>query len=202
MVIVDAGEIGVHTDSRCIVLRPSLGAMARLGTPKEIVDTFISVMAPPEPQEGSSEQLNDALAVLFVCSDEDLSDVFGYWSETGYVPGSADRSHIVPLARCLLKHGVVGALPPLPRKASEEPKYVKEFDARAHVSLAMAHLGLSERDAWNMTMTALVGALRAKFPQSQSHEPGAKAPTKEEHDATMEWFERIEAARRLKQGVH
>ena len=54
----------------------------------------------------------------------------------------------------------------------------------------MAHLGIGERDAWAMTMTSLVAALRAKFPQ-----PKSASPTVEEHDATMAWFERVQAMR-------
>jgi len=101
-----------------------------------------------------------------------------------------------------MKHGITGALPDLPRKAGQEQEFVKEFDARAHVSLAIAHLGMSSAEAWQMTMTELVGALRAKFPQAESNAPGARAPTAEEHEATMAWFERVEAARKQKQGAH
>lgn len=200
--MTSSGEIGVHVAGSLIVLRPSLDAMASLGTPEEIVDIFVSVMEQPASVAAAEDQFGDALAVLYACTERDVSTIFGYWSETGYAPGEAPAAHVVPLARCLLKHGIVGDLPPLPRRADDEPKYVKEFDARAHVALAMAHLGLSERQAWGVTMTGLVGALRAKFPLAESKSPGAKAPTKEEHEATMEWFERIESARKSKQGAH
>ncbi|MCY1460465.1 hypothetical protein D9M71_780250 [compost metagenome] len=53
-----------------------------------------------------------------------------------------------------------------------------------------------------MTMTGLVGALRAKFPQAQSQAPGARAPTVEEHNAAMDWFEKIEEKRRARLGPH
>lgn len=92
-----------------------------------------------------------------------------------------------------LRHGITGVQPPLPRKADEDAEFVSEFVARDHVALAIAHLGMTEREAWAMTMTSLVGALRTKFPQAKSNAPGAKAPTEEEHSATMDWFEKIEA---------
>lgn len=198
MIITQVGEIGVHWGERTIVLRPSLYAMSRLGEPQEIVRVFSSVMG-----EDSDERLGDALATLFACTEEDVSDLFGHWSETGYVPGAIPAADVIHLARCLLRHGVVGALPELEHRPGDEgPEYVSEFDARMHVSIAMAHLGLSERDSWNITMTALVGALRAKFPRPESTAPGAKAPSKDEHQATMAWFERVELARREKQGAH
>ncbi|MEN1443551.1 DUF6246 family protein, partial [Pseudomonas aeruginosa] len=56
--------------------------------------------------------------------------------------------------------------------------------------------GLSEREAWSMTMTGLIGALRAKYPPTESNAPGARAPTAAEHDATMEWSDKIEAKRK------
>lgn len=140
--------------------------MTQLGTPAEIVDVFARVMSDPITEKHQADQFADALAVVVACSEQDLSDVFGYYDQDlVYRPGTADVEHLVPLARCLLKHGVTGALPPLPRRHDEEPNYSGEFVAREYVATAIAHLGLSEREAWSMTMTGLIGALRAKYPQ-------------------------------------
>ncbi|WP_338881574.1 DUF6246 family protein [Achromobacter veterisilvae] len=202
MILTEVGEIGVHVDGRDYVLRPSLYAMSRLGDPREIVGIYGDVMGEAVNDVGRRQQFSGALSVIFCCTDDDVCDVFGYWTDEGYVPGRVPPGHLLPLARCLLKHGVVGALPDPPRRADDEPTYTHEFDARGYVSLAMAHLSLTEREAWNLTMTGLMGALRAKFPPQESDAPGAKAPTKEQHEATMEWFERIEAKRRKSQGGH
>lgn len=202
MVLTQIGEIGISFEGRAYKLRPSLYAMTRIGEPVEIVRVYASVMS----EEPHVEQFDDALAVIYACSEDDLAELYGGHEGTEgglkYVPGAALTEHILPLARCLMKHGVTGALPELPRKAGQDPEFVKEFDARAHVSLAIAHLGMSSEQAWQMTMTELVGALRAKFPQVESNAPGARAPTAEEHNATMEWYERVEAARKQKQGAH
>ena len=191
-ILTEAGEVGVHVRGHCYVLRPSLAAMSRLGDPAEIVNMFASVMT------GNRQ---DALAVLFACSDDDLSGVFGYHdaSETGiqYVPGEADPEHIVPLAQHLVKHGITGVQP---EQKGAKGEYVKEFRAVDYVSMAVAHLSMSSVDAWQMTMTEFVGALRAKFPPEK--QPGDKAPTKEEHTQTMAWYERVEAARKAKKGAH
>lgn len=201
MILTEVGEVGVQAGEARHVLRPSLYAMSQIGTPAEIVSVFAAVMAEPP-------SVIDALGVVYACCEDDLTDLFGYVAPNPdgagliYQPGRAPVEHVVHLARCLLKHGITGALPELPQRPGEEPEFVKEFDARAHVALAMAHLGMSERDAWNTTMTALVGALRAKFPRVPSNAPGARAPTKDEHEATMAWFERVEAARRKRQGTH
>lgn len=203
MVLTEIGEVGVHAGDEHYVLRPSLYAMTQLGDPESIVATYASVMGDLVDASHDTEQLRDALAVLYACLDADISGQFGCFDEDGaYISGTAPVNHILPLARCLLKHGVVGALPPLPRKHDDDPDYVTGFVARDHVALAMAHLGITEKDAWNMTMTSLVGALRAKFPQQENNAPGSRAPTKEEHLATEAWFERVEAKRKAAQGTH
>jgi len=209
MILTEIGEVGVYAGEQVVRLRPSLYAMSRLGDPIEIVETFATVMGGAEDDAQARRLFQAALGVIYACAveDADPSSLFGTYETTSgaleYVPGVAPAEHVVPLARCLLKHGVTGALPPMPRRpGDDEPVYVKEFLARDHVATAMAHLGVSERDAWNLTMTGLVGALRAKFPPAESNAPGARAPTKEEHNATMAWFDKIEAKRKAAKGVH
>lgn len=198
MILTEIGEVGVHVDGRVHVLRPSLYAMSQLGEPSEIVEVYASLMADQVSPVGRREQFRNALAVVHACSEDDLSDVFGYLNERlKYVVKRADPRHILTLARSLITHGVTGALPPLPRPADQGPEYVAEFVPREHVAIAVAHLGVSEREAWGMTMTSLVGALRSKYPPKVE---GANAPTPEEHEATMEWYERVAQKRKQRKG--
>lgn len=196
-ILTDIGEIGVACDGRCIVLRPSLAAMASLGEPAEIVQIFARAM------EGD---LMDCLAVVFACSEEDVSDLFGYIDSTDkglkYIPGKVSIDDMRILAQALLRHGVIGVAKELPRPAGEEPQYLQAFEARELAAVAMAHLQMAEAEAWNMTMTGLVGTLRVKFPPSAQGAPGYDAPSIEEHDAAMQWYERVEAARAAQQGTH
>lgn len=206
MILTEIGEIGVHTGAVTYVLRPSLFAMSQLGSPAQIVDLFATVMADVELPRLQMAQLQDAVSVLNVCAGEgDVSGLFGYWEEGDqaleYRPGIVPKEDCLALARCLLRHGVIGAIPAELPRPGKEPEYLREFNARDMAALAMAHLGLNEREAWGMTMTALVAALKSKFPPAESNEPGARAPSKEEHEQTMEWFERIEAKRR-KRALH
>ncbi|AQS50724.1 hypothetical protein PAEH1_02640 [Paenalcaligenes hominis] len=194
MILTEIGEIGVSVDGRMYVLRPSLYAMTQIGEPDEIVRVYSSVMS----EQPHAFQFDDALAVLYACTPDDASgDVFGGYEPTKnglkITSGILPESHVVPLAQCLMKHGITGAHEPLPRKADDEPEFVKEFDARAHVSLAIAHLGMSSEQAWQMTMTELVGALRAKFPQTDA--PGANAPGIDEVEETLDWHDKVLAAR-------
>lgn len=199
MILTDIGEIGVHTAAGQYILRPSLYAMTQIGTPAEIVDVFARVMGEAFTPRQQDDQLADALHVVKSCSEDDLSAVFGEYDELlRYRPGIAPVDHLLPLARCLMKHGVTGSLPPLPRQNDDESNYTGEFVARDHVAIAIAHLGLTEREAWQMTMTGLVSALRAKYPPSASNAPGAKAPSAAQHAETMAWFEKVEAKKKAR----
>lgn len=198
MILTEIGEIGVMVGDNSYKLRPSLYAMSTLGSPDEIVEVYSRVML--------DESLEDALAVIYACSNDDLSGVFGTLNYVDGVPKSYGKKRryfefneervpaedILTIAKCLLKHGVTGALKPLPKKDGEQ-EYSSQFDAREHVSLAIAHLGASSKDAWEMTMTELIGALRAKFPPVETS--ASRAPSADEYDAAMEWFDRLEEAR-------
>jgi hypothetical protein len=178
-----------------------LYAISQLGTPAEIVSLYARIMG---DLQLTRRNIEDVLFICYTCMEGDAQIIgnivptqrpkFGT-SSVRFKPGPVPIENAVHIARSLLRHGVTGALPPLPQKPGEEPAtYTDEFDARANVSLAIAHLGASSEQAWQMTMTELVGALRAKFPPLESTGPGAKAPTREDHDQAMEWFAGVEAA--------
>lgn len=196
-ILTEVGEVGVHVGNTTLLLRPSLHSMSRLGDPAEIIETYGRVM------DGN---VMDALGVIFACTEDDVSDLFGWVEAKGgaskFAGGRVPPEHVVAIGQCLVKHGITGALDPLPRRADKEPEYVTRFVARDHVATAMAHLGLSEREAWNMTMTGLIAALRAKFPISDKDSPGGRAPTLEEHEATDAWYDTIKAARMGIHGAH
>jgi hypothetical protein len=215
MILSDVGEIGIHHGAETFRLRPSFYAMSRLGPPELIVAVFTLVMdtaidliaehLPDElPKTISFRAAWDVLRACWDSAEEDLVRVLGRFSSAGYEAGAIPAAHVFPLARCLLKHGLVGDAPPLrPAAVPEDKKFTDKFVARDHVAFAMAHLGLNEREAWGMTMTGLVLTLRAKFPElTEPVEPRAGVPpTKAEHEQTMEWFEKIDAKRKLAQGV-
>ncbi|HED3824243.1 TPA: hypothetical protein R4200_004746, partial [Enterobacter hormaechei subsp. oharae] len=60
------------------------------------------------------------------------------------------------------------------------------------------HLGMSEADAWNMTMTSFRAAMNAKFPQKDK----GKVPTQEKYDEVMDWAEQMLAMDAQRHGPH
>lgn len=215
MILTEIGEVGVHVGNDVHVLRPSLYAMTRIGPPGYIVETFAAVMAEGLTGRAAEIQLGYAFEALQACTEEDIEFLIGSYEQIEtplggklvHRPGLIPPSEMLLLARCLMRHGVTGSVEPLPREEDEEEDeeekdFTSEFDARKHVANATAHLGMSERDAWNTTMTALVDALRVKFPviKDESKIKG-KAPSKSEYDELMEIADRIEAKRKLRLGL-
>ena len=180
------GDVGIHgAGVPFLLLRPSLGNIASLGDPAEIIAIFESVMG-----AGDRMQIVDAMGVLWACIEGDARDaekVLGYFCEE-YEKGTMEDLHKIHLARHLLLHGMIGDVEST-KPATGKP--IKEFKAAEFVSLAIAHLGMSQAEAWGLSMTALVSALNAKFPEVQKPNPEGNAPTIDEHDATMAWFDSI-----------
>lgn len=106
MILVESGEIGIFTNADEAVLRPSLYAMSKIGTPPQIVERYVFVMADFEQPQIRARQRAAARDVVFCCGrDEDMGllfDLFGCLDETGKpVEGAADPEHVMALARCL-----------------------------------------------------------------------------------------------------
>lgn len=187
---IAVGEFAVHVGDRSWFFRPSLLAISRLGSPAEIVDKYASVMG-----AFCRRSFSNSVAVLWECEvDCDSSELTGYSHSYGrWVAGLIPPEDVHVLAQCLMKHGVTGNLE-LTRRKSKAEDYTSEFSAADCVAMAMAHLGMSEREAWQLTMTSFVRAMHAKYPG----EAQTAAATKKqviEADETMSWLSRVNAAR-------
>lgn len=188
----DAGFYGVRVPF--LIFRPSLLSISSLGDPTEIVRVFESVMG----NSDTKLQLWDAMAVLWACADDkDLAADSVGRIEPGehgpeYVAGEMPIDHVIHMARHMLHHGMVGDVEIKPADG-RTPTPMKEFKSADFVAMAIAHLGMSQSEAWALSMTALVAALNSKFPQVAKGKDGGgdSHPTKEQHKATMEWFKKI-----------
>lgn len=206
--LTSIGEIGLICGEREVLLRPSLRAMDSLGDPEDIVKLFADVFAyVPEPTpfpEYNSFLVKQhwerttwaAYAVIKACTDEDITSIIGHGGTRygSFVPGIMPMDNMVPIARSLLKHGIIGDLP---RSAYGEAKAedknsneVSKFEARVYVSLATTHLQYSEKDAWDMTVTSFVLAMQAKLGKADKG-----APKAEDVDETQEFLDRVNEAR-------
>lgn len=202
------GEIGIVCGDREYLLRPSLRAMDSLGDPEEIVKVFADVFAHvPEPtpfaeynaflvRQHWERTTWAAYAVIKACSDEDLSPVIGHGGSRygSFVPGAMPMDNMVPIARSLLKHGIIGDVARSSygeAKAEDSSKNsVEKFEARVYVSMATQHLRYTEVDAWDMTVTSFILAMQAKLGKADKGAPDAK-----DVDESQTFLDAVNAAR-------
>lgn len=207
MIFPDLGEIGINFEKGAALrLRPSFYAMSKLGSPTEIVEIFADVMSEYTSDNLLAYQHRAAISVLCACAPDNYkrtAALFGKYADDGthhgkFIPGLVSPGHALALARSLLHHGIIGKVPPLPKAHddADETGYMAEFHAREYAAVAMAHLGMSERDAWGCTMTSMTLALRQKFPPPPAKDKAVtNAPNAEEYDAAMAWADKIDALR-------
>lgn len=217
-VLTEIGEQGLTFGEREVKLRPSFYAMTQLGNPEEIVELFVEIHKPPALVEhmdwdpASVRQFGDAVSVnrvnryfrdmlflswqvLTACADEDISDLIGgpgtrYGS---YRLGKVSPEIMLAMARSLMHHGCVGKAVQADKGKSSGGDYSRNFDALSFVSLAVAHLGLTEAEAWNMTMSSFQGHWEAK------HGKQKERRYVDEHVRTMEWLKAVNKMRDKKQ---
>lgn len=195
------GEIGISLGDRDYLLRPSFKALTTLGTPRQLVELFAFVQGGPRfhpmlPKFNHAEANRHFRAccdVIAACCDDDVSPLLGTAGERwgSWRPGAMRIRDAAILAQSLLKHGMIGVVPPVAAAPGTPPPVAsEEFDPAEYVALAVAHLGMSEGDAWALTMTSFVLYTRAKYPP-----PKSNAPSEAEHDHVMGWLAKINAIR-------
>lgn len=210
--ITDIGECLISTTTQDYFFKPSLKAMAALGSPVEIVQIYAElygseVRALLDKISATSTALQEyvldiiyspvfgrkilqhAMNVLRVCCEDDVSELVGEWKagERGliYVRGVLPCSDLITLARHLMMHGVIGCCPlevPVDKRNSN---YSGEFQAIEYISLARTAFGLSRQDAENLTMTEFQQLIKSQQPQKKS-----RHFTDDEYDRIMADYEK------------
>lgn len=215
-VITDIGQAVIRAGSKEIFLNPSFLAMSRIGSQEQIVDAFVKVHAGHYPKHRIAdiqilkavnarcfaEMAASAASIVRHCADGDMAEAIGSYTVTAsgrlrYKPGFVPIDDIIQLARHLILHGVMGDQ--LPEEfEGKKGEYSDKFDVRSFVYIAVAHLGMSEREAWDMTMTSFRAAMSARFPQKEK----TRIPTQEKYDEVMGWAEQMLAIDAQRHGPH
>lgn len=200
MILTQVGHIGIDIKDKSYKLVPSLAAMSSLADP---IGDLVRIT--------EKACLETAYNVMIECSDDkSISDYLGStymkpilinWGESYKVKGSEiigynqyDRLSIpdykvLIMAQNLLYHGVVGDFKERASNKADSSNYTTKFDALLFANIAIVHLGVSNEDAWGMTMTQIRHAIATKFPPSK--EDLAKDSLLENYDKMMEMRERI-----------
>lgn len=170
---------------------PSLGRIATLGTPREIVELY-GDLHDPERADAAARFI---LATL--CDQDDATPLIGWLDDAlqdhaGQMPPAEQ----VIIARHLMQHGIAGKAKPGGR-GGQEGRYADAFHAAEFIAIARVHLGLDGDEAEALSMTELHGLLELKFPEAFK---GRDVPTREEYEAGMAAMRAIQAAKEKRGG--
>ena len=153
-------------------LSPTFANIAKIGTPKEIIEDFKSFIT----TLSLSHKFNISMNVLNACCDKELPEALTgrmQFSERQQKFLYVEPKHGLPmindviiLAEHCLLHGICG------KSDSDTGKgeSLEYFDAYEFMELARVHLRLSADEAGNMTMTEFVRLMDAKFPPDKSEQ--------------------------------
>lgn len=184
MIHVRTGQFAVVVDGRRYEFNPCFAAMAKIGSDRELVEYFATVHGGKYPQRLPTdtdlrnrilarcygELVQTSIHVLKCCSECETGQLLG---ECGFTPsgklrlkpGLMPTSDVITLAQHCMFHGLIGDGPEENTSEIQEGEYKPTFDVLDFVYSAVAHLGLSESEAWGMTMTGYRAAVRAKMPK-------------------------------------
>ena len=151
---------------------PSLGRIAALGSPHEIVELYAALHGPHAAQAAT-------YVLAGLCDQDDPTPLIGWRDESGYHAGAMPASEQIIMARHLMQHGIVGTAKP---GQAGDGQYSDQFKAAEYISAACVHLGLSRADAEALSMTEFQTMFAMKFP---SQEKRRDVPTRDEYRATM-----------------
>ena len=162
---------------------PSLGRIATLGAPRELVAMFAALYGPNAEKAA-------AYVLAGLCDQDDVAPLIGEPRATGagivFEGGAMPAGEQLVIARHLLQHGMIGRPKP---GATSAGGYAEEFRAEEYVAAARAHLGMSAADAEALSMTEMQLMLEMKFPDAARQAGRNDIPTAEEYEATMKAFE-------------
>lgn len=172
---------------------PSLGRVARLGSPAEIVECFGRLHG-----AGAATAAREVLAVF--ADQDDIRQLIGALvlpeSAAPYVdPGAMSEREQIVLARHLMRHAICGAARPDAEEREPRGEYAAEFRVSEHLSAARVHLGLTEHEAEACSMTQLQQLFDTKFP-SEEERKRRNAPSLAELEATERDVAAADARRR------
>ncbi|HAM5738139.1 TPA: hypothetical protein IB192_002301 [Escherichia coli] len=189
MIHVRTGQFAAVVNGKRYEFNPCFAAMAKIGNDSELVEYFALIHGskypsrlPTDPDLRNrimarcyGEIVQTSMRILKCCSDDEIAPLLGECRLTSsgklrLKPGLMPTSDVITLAQHCMYHGLIGDGPEEDAGESREGEYKPTFNVLEFVYSAVAHLGLSESEAWNMTMTGYRAVVRAKTPPDERNE--------------------------------
>lgn len=193
MIVTSVGQAAIKVLGKEYILTPSLAAMSEIENPLEVHQIL------NKPEHDFNERLELAHHVILTCSnDKGIKQYLGRQQigkpkirngvkTTNYTTVYIDDIHAICIAQDLMFHGIIGKV--VIKRATKESDYSNEFNAVEWMAAVVSHLEVSETEAWKMTMTSILAALKTKFPPSEKEK--ALLEYEQEKAAFDEWYNSI-----------
>lgn len=179
--LVECGFVRATTSEGAeFTFTPSLGRIAALGSPQEIVRLYARL-------HGSSAAQDAAYILASLCDKADPTPLIGWSDETGHHSGLMPPVEQILLAQHLMQHGIAGKARP-GGNGKAGGKFSNKFEAAEYIAAARVHLGLSSGDAEALSMTEFQMMFEMKFPKKTLGE--RDVPTRDEYNASLAAIER------------
>lgn len=194
------GYASITYDGRTINFIPSFKNIEKIGTPKQIVDTYNLLST----SKLTKHVFAVAMHVLDCCiegEDKDLSPIFGglsvnyHGDRLMWIKGAEPHQNAIIMARHMMLHGVSGKHKFVDKASDDKP--ATEFNPSEFIAIARRILEIGLEEAKNMTMTELLIMIddvrRANESQTEKMNGGqsSKVPTIEEHKAAMAYRDAV-----------
>lgn len=192
---VKYGFAEINIGGEVYTLAPSLLNISKIGTPKEIIESFHIISNYDVNYITSFSTACNILQCcglpFFVTGGLRFSELK---NKTLIYPGLLPIDDVFILAAHCLKHGVCGIVDDNKEDDKEEkkPKPMTEFDAHKFIVDAMDILSLSLSEAENLTMTQFGKLINAKLSSIKSRdekEVNNSPEEKEDLEAALYWHE-------------
>jgi len=191
---------GIYIDDKEYKISPTFQNIDKLGTPKEIIETFTSFFNCPS----INWQYHRAVEILQACCEPKLpNSATGRFKvyENGKLklinPPSQDFMHdIIVLATHCLRHGVIGVTD---SESESEGEPIKEFDVYFYIGLACEHLRRSREEAADMTLTEFLMMWDIRFPEAKKKRD--ERLTKAEQQRLMDYQDELDRKAALKRAA-
>ena len=169
MIHVRTGQFAAVVNGKRYKFNPCFAAMAKIGNDRELVECFATIHGSKYPSRLPTdpglrnrimarcygEIVQTSMRILKCCSDDETGPLLGecWFTPSGKLrlkPGIMPVDDVITLAQHCMYHGLIGDGPEEVASERREGEYKPTFDILEFVYSAVAHLGLSESEAWNM----------------------------------------------------
>ena len=212
--IASLGEFTIFTAEKDYYFKPTFERMISLGDSEYIVELFATVHGLYEQSaialieqfgehDGLIKMLNDtrirytlssAIEIMSACylGDDDIEHLTGVFidndSKIEYIGGKMPVMEIIVFAQGLMLHGISGAYKPKYIDNHKEESTSK-LEISDYISSARVHLGLSDKEARNLSMSEFLQLIDTKLESNQKTKK--KGFTKEQHaEISKDFMER------------